>query len=79
MEHSIYIAQRGATWDRIAFETYGDAFLMDDIINANPSLSSILVFEGGESVKVPVRQSDPVIRVQTPWTQGTTVRIATWG
>lgn len=79
MEHSIYIAQRGATWSSIAHDTYGDAFLMDDIINANPSLSSILVFDGGEKIKVPVRQSEPVIRVQTPWTQGTTIRIATWG
>jgi hypothetical protein len=52
---------------------------MDDIINANPSLSSVLVFDGGEKIKVPVRQSEPVIRVQTPWTQGTTIRIATWG
>lgn len=79
MDYSIYLAQRGSTWSSIAHDTYGDAFLMDDIINANPELSSILVFEDAVEIKVPVRQQEPIIKVQTPWSSASTIRIATWG
>lgn len=78
-KYSTVITRRGLTWDRIAYEVYGDAFLFGDILDANPEYANTLVFTDAVEIKVPVRQSDPVIKVQTPWTQGTTVRIATWG
>lgn len=78
IKFSTVTVQRGSTWSIIAFEHYGDAFLMDDIIAANPEYSNVITFDGGERIKIPVRQSEPVIKVQTPWSQGTVVRIATW-
>lgn len=78
-KYNTVTVQRGMTWDRIAFEYYGDAFLLDEILNANPSYSNILVFQGGEKLKIPVRQQEPIIRVTTPWSSTSTVRIATWG
>lgn len=78
-KYNTVTVQRGMTWDRIAFEHYGDAFLMDDIIAANPEYSNIVIFTDSVEIKVPVRQQEPIIRVTTPWSSTSTVRIAVWG
>lgn len=78
IKYNTVTVQRGSTWDRIAHETYGDAFLMSEILDANPEYSNVITFEGTERIKVPVLQSEPVIKVRTPWSISATVRIATW-
>lgn len=78
-KYNILTVQKGMTWDRLAHKTYGDAFLMSEILDANPEFSNVLVFEQETKIKVPVRQQEPIIRVTTPWRSSATVRIATWG
>lgn len=78
IKYSTVTVQRGSTWDRLAFKYYGDAFLMSEILDANPEFSNVLVFTGGERIKIPVRQSEPIIRVTTPWSQSAVIRVVTW-
>lgn len=53
-EYRIYIARGGETWDRIAFDSWADESLMYILIQANPLLADIVVFEGGEKVRIPL-------------------------
>lgn len=56
-----YTAQGGDTFDSIALAAYNEERMATTIIAANPDLSDLLIFEGGESVQIPI-----VEKVQTP-------------
>ena len=49
-----YICSAGETFDIVALEVYGDEKYSCEILNANPALSSIPVFSGGEVLALPV-------------------------
>ena len=54
MSGAVYIASAGETWDSISLVIYRDEIFAADLLCANPSLCDIMVFEGGEVVRVPV-------------------------
>jgi hypothetical protein len=43
----------GDTWDGIAFRKLGDSFRASELIAANPRLTEIVMFEGGEVIEIP--------------------------
>lgn len=49
-----YIASAGETWDVIALKVYVEERMASTLIQANPRLAHIVVFEGGEQVRFPV-------------------------
>ena len=42
-----YVAQGGDTFDSIALVAYNEERMASTIIEANPDLSDVLIFEGG--------------------------------
>lgn len=54
MANTSYIAIEGERWDTIAFKAYGNALQFNEIIDANPSISIVDVFEGGEKLIIPI-------------------------
>lgn len=51
-----YVAQGGDTFDSIALVAYNEERMASTIIEANPDLSDVLIFEGGEAVQDPDRR-----------------------
>ena len=67
---SEYICPRGCTWDVIAFDAYGDEFMMDFILQQNPEFSDVVIFEGGEKINVPARGIVAASTIAPPWDDG---------
>lgn len=67
---STYMTIQGDTWDMIAYKLYGDETRMSDLISANQTHASTVVFSGG------IRLTAPSIEAQTspsnlpPWKRG---------
>lgn len=59
--HRSYTCRAGESWDLLAGQAYGYETMADVIIAANPGLSDVLLFDGGEVIDIPV-----VERVETP-------------
>ena len=53
-EYFRYICVAGDTFDLIALHTYNEETMSSEIIQANPKYSDVLVFEGGEVIRLPV-------------------------
>ena len=49
-----YTAQGGDTFDSIALAAYNEERMASTIIAANPDLSDVLIFEGGELVQISI-------------------------
>lgn len=63
-------ADRGDTWDRLAFRYYAEETEQDRLLAANPGLRGVLVFEGGELVTVPKVTDEellPAMAGTPPW------------
>ena len=58
-----YVAQGGDTFDSIALVAYNEERMASTIIEANPDLSDVLIFEVGEAVRIPIVET-----VETPET-----------
>lgn len=61
-----YTAVQGDYWDGIAKKIYSDESYMNTLLLANPSLTGLTVFDGGETVLVP----DVAIKltaIKPPW------------
>ena len=56
-----YTAQGGDTFDNIALAAYNEERMASTIIAANPDLCDVLIFEGGELLRIPI-----VVTVATP-------------
>ena len=55
-----YVTKQGDRWDTIAFKAYGDASLVNGIIEANTAIVISPILEAGVRVKVPVLESGEV-------------------
>lgn len=64
-----YPTKQGDSWDKIAYEVYGDAFRIKELIDANPDLEIKQLFREGEIVNVPVLQDTTVLDqdLLPPW------------
>ena len=67
MEQKIYIARQGQLWDQIALEMYGSEMKASYLLANTQELTDILIFEGGEKVKIPIIQESELITSLPPW------------
>lgn len=62
-----YTAQAGDTFDLLALRAYGDDKLASYIIQTNPDYSDMLIFEGGESLQIPIVDEAETEEAVAPW------------
>ena len=63
-----YTAVAGDTWDAISYAHYGyTERLASLLMRANPRIADIVVFEGGEEVRVPVVEATELPATLPPW------------
>lgn len=67
MEYKTYIAKAGDTWDLIALRLWSRETLMHLLIAANPNLAGIVIFEGGEKVRLPMIEEPLNKETLPPW------------
>lgn len=67
MTFKTYIARQGQLWDQIALEMYGTEMKASFLLEHNQELTDILIFEGGEKVKIPIIQESELITSLPPW------------
>ena len=62
-----YVAQGGDTLDSIALAAYNEERMAGTIIAANPDLCDMLIFEGGEAVRIPIVETVDTPDTLPPW------------
>ena len=62
-----YTAQGGDTFDSIALAAYNEERMASTIITANPDLCYVLIFEGGELVRIPIVETVTTPDTLPPW------------
>lgn len=62
-----YTAQGGDTFDSIALAAYNEERMASTIITANPDLCDVLIFEGGELVRIPIVETVATPDTLPPW------------
>lgn len=62
-----YVAKSGDTWDSIAFMAYKVERMSHHIITTNPRYIGVLVFEGGEALKIPIMDTLETPKTLPPW------------
>ena len=62
-----YTAQGGDTFDSVALSAYNEERMSSVIIAANPDLSDVLIFEGGELVQIPIVETVTTPETLPPW------------
>lgn len=62
-----YTAQGGDTFDSIALAAYNEERMASTIITANPDLCDVLIFEGGELVRIPIVEAVTTPDTLPPW------------
>ena len=67
MDYKIHIATAGEMWDQIALKYYGDEMKASFLLANNQELTDILIFEGGEKVRIPIIQESELITSLPPW------------
>jgi len=68
MQKSEYVYQcsRGQTFDSVALELYGNEKYAEQLLEMNPAFAGRFVFEGGETLNVPVLE-DTDRTTKAPW------------
>ena len=71
MTERTYMCAAGETFDLAALRIYGDEKFAQALLGANPELCRVLVFNGGEVLRVPEvevqRDSNGNIISRPPW------------
>ena len=62
-----YVAQGGDTFDSIALAAYNEERMAGTIIAAKPDLCDMLIFEGGEAVRIPIVETVDTPDTLPPW------------
>lgn len=62
-----YTAAGGQSFDSIAFEAYTEERMAHYIMQANPDLIDVLIFEGGEKLRIPTLESVESPETLPPW------------
>lgn len=71
----IYTASFGETWDCIAYKAWGDEMMFPQILEANRGMEHILVFNGGEKVKIPENIVLENKVISSPFQEGAAIEI----
>jgi hypothetical protein len=61
-----YTTLTGDTFDIIALDAYNDEYQASRLIQANPQYAHVLVFSGGEQIKIPIIEQE-AIETLPPW------------
>ena len=64
---AIHTATAGETWASVAFTYWTEETLMWKLIEANPRLARIAIFEGGEQVRIPKLEETDSKAAMPPW------------
>lgn len=62
-----YVAKAGDTWDSIAFMAYKVERMAHYVIQANPKYIDVIIFEGGETLKIPIVDELETPKTLPPW------------
>lgn len=61
-----YITKQGETWDMISLRMYGTEYHVTELILENHDYGNIVVFEGGELLRIP-ELSNTDTSLLAPW------------
>ena len=67
MEYKYHIAKVGEMWDVIALQYYVDEMKASYLIAHNQQMADILIFEGGEKVRIHLIEESEAITSLPPW------------
>lgn len=63
-----YVCAAGESFDSVARKLYEDAGYAAELLCANPELDGLLVFAGGETLRLPMKYSDESQGAESaPW------------
>lgn len=62
-----YIAKSGEMFDMVALAAYGDEGMASILLQANPEYASLLIFEGGEILTIPIIDNMKKSESLPPW------------
>ena len=72
----LYQCVAGETFDSVALEIYGNEKYACELLTANPELSLVTMFSGGELLNIPVVETisdedeeEETVPVTAPWTE----------
>lgn len=49
-----YVCRAGESWDLLAGQAYGHEVMASVIIQANPEMADVVMFDGGEVIQLPL-------------------------
>ena len=67
MAYKTHIATVGEKKEKIALKYYGDEMKASFLLANNQEMTDILIFEGGEKVRIPIIQESELITSLPPW------------
>lgn len=62
-----HTCRTGESWDLLAGQTYGEEKMASVIIEANPDMADVVLFDGGEVIRVPVVDVVDTPDTLPPW------------
>lgn len=66
-EYMSYVTKEGDTFDSVAFELYTEERLAWLVMQANPLLCDVLIFDAGVELLAPVLEEDGGMAAAPPW------------
>lgn len=66
MSTRTYTTTAGEAWDQVALAVYGDTARMTELLAANPTLRTVVLFDAGVRVVCP-ELATPVSPTLPPW------------
>lgn len=64
-----YITREGDTFDALALSVYNEEKKAHLIMIENPQYSDVIIFEGNESIKIPIFDESDAPKTLPPWRQ----------
>ncbi|MCS7232470.1 MAG: tail protein X, partial [Elusimicrobiota bacterium] len=63
-----YLTRDGLRWDTLAYEVYGNPYMYEILLKANPELREYKILPSGKVVKVPILEEEDVREeIKAPW------------
>lgn len=65
-----HIAKKGETPDMLALRYYSDEFMASYILEVNKQYQDVMIYEGGETIYIPVFDTLENDETLAPWRRG---------
>ena len=62
-----YVARQNDSYDLLALQAYGDERMAHMIAKANPDYMDVLIFDGGEELRIPIVDTVETPDTLPPW------------